>query len=58
MSSLPVVPECTPTRRNGERGATAVEYSILASLIAAVIAATVALLGTTVLGLFQSLVFP
>jgi Flp pilus assembly pilin Flp len=44
--------------RPGERGATAVEYSILASLIAAVIAATVALLGTTVLGLFQSLIFP
>jgi Flp pilus assembly pilin Flp len=57
MRSLPEISDRT-TRGAGERGATAVEYSILASLIAAVVAATVVLLGTTVLGLFQSLLFP
>lgn len=37
-----------------ERGATAVEYALIAGLIAVVIAGAVALLGTTVLGLFNS----
>jgi pilus assembly protein Flp/PilA len=37
-----------------ERGATAVEYALLVSLVAAVVAATVTLLGTSVLGLFDS----
>jgi pilus assembly protein Flp/PilA len=37
-----------------ERGATAVEYAIVASLIAAVIAATVQLLGVEAQALFQS----
>jgi Flp pilus assembly pilin Flp len=37
-----------------ERGATAVEYALIASLIAAVIAALVMLLGQDVLGLFES----
>jgi pilus assembly protein Flp/PilA len=41
-----------------ETGATAVEYAIIASLIAAVIAATVVLLGEDVLGLFKSVVWP
>jgi pilus assembly protein Flp/PilA len=41
-----------------EAGATAVEYAIIASLIAAVIAATVVLLGEDVLGLFKSVVWP
>lgn len=35
------------------RGATAVEYALLVSLIAVVIVAAVALLGRAVLGLFQ-----
>jgi Flp pilus assembly pilin Flp len=38
-----------------DRGATAVEYAIMASLIAAVIAVTVFLVGQSVLGLFSSL---
>ena len=37
-----------------EQGATAVEYAILASLIAAVIAGTVQLLGVRTQGLFQA----
>lgn len=39
-----------------ERGATAVEYAILASLIAGVIAATVALIGPALLPGFQTVV--
>jgi pilus assembly protein Flp/PilA len=38
---------------DGERGATAVEYAMLASLIAAVIASIVGVLGITVQSLFQ-----
>lgn len=37
----------------GDRGATAVEYAIIASLIGAVIATAVSLLGTAVVGLFE-----
>jgi pilus assembly protein Flp/PilA len=37
-----------------ERGATAVEYGMLVALIAAVAIASVALLGGTVQGLFES----
>ena len=37
-----------------ESGATSVEYALIASLIAAVIAALVTLLGQDVLGLFTS----
>ena len=37
-----------------ECGATAVEYGLFLALIAAVIIATVAILGTEALGLFQS----
>ena len=49
--------ECTdPVERTDERGATAVEYAILASLIAVVIAATVALLGDAVTATFQELI--
>jgi Flp pilus assembly pilin Flp len=40
-----------------EQGATSVEYAIMASLIAAVIAGTVLLLGQTVFGLFNSIHF-
>ena len=36
-----------------QRGATAVEYAIIASLIGAVIVLAVTALGTAVLGLFQ-----
>jgi pilus assembly protein Flp/PilA len=38
-----------------EAGATAVEYGLFLALVAAVIIATVALLGTEVLGLFESI---
>jgi Flp pilus assembly pilin Flp len=41
-------------RWDDEAGATAVEYALIASLIAAVIAATDALVGEEVLGLFES----
>jgi len=37
-----------------ERGATAIEYALLSSLIAMVIVGGVAALGTTVMGLFES----
>ncbi len=40
-----------------QEGATALEYALLASLIAVVIAAAVALLGQTVLGLVQQVSF-
>lgn len=39
-----------------EQGATALEYAIVASLIAAVIVTVVALLGTDVVALFQGMV--
>ena len=39
-----------------EDGATAIEYALLASLIAAAIAVTVALVGDEVVDLFQTLV--
>ena len=41
-----------------ERGATAVEYAIMASLIAGVIIATVTILGTQVAGLFNTVNIP
>jgi len=41
-----------------ENGATAVEYAIMASAIAAIIVAVVGILGTKVLDLFLALVFP
>jgi pilus assembly protein Flp/PilA len=47
--------EPTQTRGSGEHGATAVEYSILVSLIAAVIALIVTTLGGQVVDLFNSL---
>ena len=37
-----------------EKGATAVEYGLMVSLIAAIIVATVALLGQAILGAFQT----
>lgn len=42
-------------RPRSEEGASAVEYGLFLALIAAVIIGTVALLGTEVLTLFQSL---
>jgi len=46
----------TPVQRDGNQsGATAVEYAVVVSLIALVIAATVALLGEAVSGVFQNL---
>ena len=42
-------------RSTADRGATAVEYSLLVALIAAVIIAVVVIFGQQVLGLFQSL---
>ena len=41
------------TRRASERGATAIEYALIASLIAAVIIGTVTILGADVLGLWS-----
>lgn len=40
--------------RDEEKGATAVEYGLMVALIAAVIVATVALLGQAILGAFQT----
>ncbi|MCU6481518.1 Flp family type IVb pilin [Arthrobacter sp. A2-55] len=42
--------------REGERGATAVEYGIMVALIAAVIIGVVATLGTQILGAFTRVV--
>ncbi|HCG99279.1 MAG TPA: Flp family type IVb pilin [Actinobacteria bacterium] len=39
-----------------ENGATAVEYGIMVALIAAVIIGTVVILGTKILGAFQTIV--
>jgi len=39
-----------------DEGATAVEYALLGSLIAAVIAVTVGIFGTDVLGLFTTVI--
>ena len=41
-------------RLGGDRGATAVEYGLLVALIAGAIIATVALLGTTISGWFNT----
>ncbi len=41
-----------------DEGVVAVEYAIMASLIAAIIAGSVSLLGGTVLNLFSSVQFP
>lgn len=41
-------------RRDDERGATAVEYGLMVALIAAVIVATVALLGQNILDAFTT----
>jgi Flp pilus assembly pilin Flp len=43
-------------RGNGESGATAVEYAIVASLIAGVIVATVALIGPALVPGFQAVI--
>jgi Flp pilus assembly pilin Flp len=48
-------PVVSPT---GESGATSVEYALMASLIAAVIAGAVAALGQQVMALFQTLPIP
>lgn len=48
--------EVVPVRVSSERGATAVEYAIMASLIAAVIVTAVTVLGTQVNALFQSVI--
>jgi pilus assembly protein Flp/PilA len=44
------------TRLENERGATAVEYGLMVALIAAVIVATVALLGKDILAAFKTVV--
>jgi pilus assembly protein Flp/PilA len=41
-------------RTRGERGATAVEYGIMVALIAAVIIAVVAVIGTKINGAFET----
>jgi Flp pilus assembly pilin Flp len=43
---------------NEDDGATAVEYALLASLVCAVLAATVAVLGQRVLALFNTMAPP
>ncbi|MBB1516248.1 Flp family type IVb pilin [Tessaracoccus sp. MC1679] len=48
--------EVVPIRVSSERGATAVEYAIMASLIAAAIVTAVTVLGTQVNALFQSVI--
>ena len=48
--------EETPVERSDQTGAAAVEYAIVAALIAVVVAATVALLGEAVTGAFQNLI--
>jgi pilus assembly protein Flp/PilA len=42
--------------RHSEKGATAVEYGLIVALIAAVIVAVVALLGTRIQAAFQTIV--
>lgn len=42
--------------RNGERGATAVEYTLLVTMIALVIILAVGALGQEIIGLFQPVV--
>ena len=43
--------------KRGDRGATSIEYAMIASLIAAVVALTVGLLGADVRGLWESVSF-
>lgn len=43
----------TPSSRGGERGVTAIEYALIASLIATVIVGSVTALGTQVQRLYQ-----
>ncbi len=47
-----------PRARAGDRGATAVEYALVAALIAGVIAATVGVVGQQVLALFSTIPIP
>ena len=54
MLRLPERPDGRCAPRESERGATAVEYALLVSFIAAVIAAIVLTLGTQVAALFDS----
>ena len=55
---MPTMSSMEQSDLNGfsDEGATAVEYAIIASLIAAVIAFVVGLLGLEVLGLFTSVI--
>ena len=43
--------------QRGDRGATSIEYALIASLIAATVALTVGLLGADVRGLWESVSF-
>lgn len=52
---MPTTDNDTSRSRRNDRGATAVEYAIIAALIAAIIAATVAFLGLDVLDNWGSL---
>ncbi|MFC7493405.1 MULTISPECIES: Flp family type IVb pilin [unclassified Nocardioides] len=47
-----------PARRRSERGASAVEYGLLVSLVAAVIGGVVLVLGVAVTDLFDSIPDP
>ena len=51
---IPLITRCTRLLSRRDRGATAAEYALLASLIAAVVAVVVGTLGQAVIPLFES----
>ena len=53
-----VSPIGVPMKLDRERGATAVEYALMASLVAAVVALSVGVFGGVVVRLFDSSTFP
>lgn len=50
---IPTAIRCAGLCVRGDRGATAVEYALIAALIAVVVIVAVVLLGTNLLGLFN-----
>ena len=55
LKSFSFVQNFLADRLSGDRGATAVEYGLLVALIAGAIIGTVALLGTTIAGWFDTI---
>jgi Flp pilus assembly pilin Flp len=49
---------CVPRAAASDRGATAIEYALIAALVAGVIAATVGAVGQQVLALFATVPIP